>query len=549
MEGPDGSVRRLRHALRQVIGNRSLRRVEAGWLIAVAAEWAYLVSLLVYAYDVGGLLAVGLVSTVRMLPAAILAPFLSSLADRLPRERVLMAVHAGRGVAVGLAALSVVADLSVAVVVAAAVAEGIVATLHRPTTMSLLPALARSPDELIASNAVTSTGEAIGLLVGPALGGLLLAIGGPPLGLVVPAVLFVAASIAVPRGGARAAARAVSSGSSRAMSMLAGFSALRSYPSAGALVAIFISQTFVRGILTVLLVAASVELLGLGRSGIGYLSSAMGAGGLLGAVVAFGLVMRRDLALPFSISLAMWGLPIVLVGLVPQAIVAFGMLGVLGIANAILDVSGFTLLQRSVPNHLRSRVFGAFEGLVALSIAGGSLVAPITVSLLGLQATILLTGMLLPILALITSRVVGRAESSAVVPHRQMALLRGVPMFAPLPLTALEQLAGGLVPMRFTPGQSIIRQGEAGDDYFVIASGVAEVLREERGVSLLRDGDGFGEIALLRDRPRTATVTALEAVEGYSLPRHVFLEAVTGNPASVDAAERTVTERLAATGP
>ena len=548
MEGPDGSVRRLRHALRQVIGNRSLRRVEAGWLIAVAAEWAYLVSLLVYAYDVGGLLAVGLVSTVRMLPAAILAPFLSSLADRLPRERVLMAVHAGRGVAVGLAALAVVADLSVAVVVAAAVAEGIMATLHRPTTMSLLPALARSPDELIASNAVTSTGEAIGLLVGPALGGLLLAIGGPPLGLVVPAVLFVAASIAVPRGGARAAARAVSSGSSRAMSMLAGFSALRSYPSAGALVAIFISQTFVRGILTVLLVAASVELLGLGRSGIGYLSSAMGAGGLLGAVVAFGLVMRRDLALPFSISLAMWGLPIVLIGLVPQSIVAFGMLGVLGIANAILDVSGFTLLQRSVPNHLRSRVFGAFEGLVALSIAGGSLVAPITVSLLGLQATILLTGMLLPILALITSRVVRRAESSAVVPHRQMALLRGVPMFAPLPLTALEQLAGGLVPMRFAPGESIIRQGEAGDDYFVIASGVAEVLREERGVSLLRDGDGFGEIALLRDRPRTATVTALEAVEGYSLPRHVFLEAVTGNPASVDAAERTVTERLAATG-
>jgi len=548
MEGPDGSVRRLRHALRQVSGNRSLRRVEAGWLIAVAAEWAYLVSLLVYAYDVGGLLAVGLVSTVRMLPAAILAPFLSSLADRLPRERVLMAVHAGRGVAVGLAALAVVADLSVAVVVAAAVAEGIVATLHRPTTMSLLPALARSPDELIASNAVTSTGEAIGLLVGPALGGLLLAIGGPPLGLVVPAFLFVAASIAVPRGGARAASRAVSSGSSRAMSMLAGFSALRSYPSAGALVAIFISQTFVRGILTVLLVAASVELLGLGRSGIGYLSSAMGAGGLLGAVVAFGLVMRRDLALPFSISLAMWGLPIVLIGLVPQSIVAFGMLGVLGIANAILDVSGFTLLQRSVPNHLRSRVFGAFEGLVALSIAGGSLVAPITVSLLGLQATILLTGMLLPILALITSRVVRRAESSAVVPHRQMALLRGVPMFAPLPLTALEQLAGGLVPMRFAPGQSIIRQGGAGDDYFVIASGVAEVHRDERGVSVLRDGDGFGEIALLRDRPRTATVTALEAVEGYSLPRHVFLEAVTGNPASVDAAERTVTERLAATG-
>lgn len=540
---------RLRHAVRQVMGNQSLRRVEAGWLMAVASEWAYLVSLLVYAYDVGGVLAVGLVSTLRMLPAAIAAPFLSSFSDRLPRERVLVAVHASRGLAVGAAALAVVTDTSVAVVVAAAVVEGIVATLHRPTTMSMLPTLAKSPEELIASNAVTSTGEAIGLLMGPAIGGLLLTIGGPPLGLVVPAVAFIAASATVLRVHSRSAAGGPNAGPTRASSMLAGFAALRSYPSAGALVAIFISQTFVRGTLTVLLVAASVELLGLGRSGVGYLSSAMGAGGLLGAMVAFGLVMRRDLALPFSISLAMWGVPIVLIGLAPQSIVAFAFLGILGVANAILDVSGFTLLQRSVPNHLRSRVFGALEGLVALSVAAGSLLAPIIVSLLGLQAALVATGLLLPVLALVTSRVVRRADDSAVVPHRQVALIRGIPMFAPLPLTALEQLAGGMVPMRFAPGDSIIRQGEAGDAYFLIASGVVEVLRDERRIALLRDGDGFGEIALLRDVPRTATVTALEAVEGYSLPRPVFLEAITGNAASVDEADRLVEERLAPSGP
>ncbi|MGI8999296.1 MAG: MFS transporter [Candidatus Limnocylindria bacterium] len=542
-------MRRLSHALRQVIRNQSLRRVEAGWLMAVAAEWTYLVSLLVYAYDVGGVLAVGLMSTLRMLPAAILAPFLASLTDRLPNERVLVAVHASRGAAVGFAALAVLADLSVTTVVMAAVVEGIVATLHRPTTMSMLPALARSPEELIASNAVTSTGEAIGLLVGPAIGGLLLTIGGPSLGLVVPAVAFVAASVAVVRVDVRVARGDSLAASSRATGMLAGFAALRSYPAAGALVSIFISQTFVRGILMVLLVAASVELLGLGRSGVGYLSSAMGAGGFLGAMIAFGLVMRRDLALPFSISLAMWGLPIVFIGLIPQSIVAFAFLGVLGIANAILDVSGFTLLQRSVPNHLRTRVFGALEGLIALSVAAGSLVAPVAVSLVGLQAAMVLTGTLLPVLALITSRIVRRADASAVVPHRQVTLLRGVPMFAPLPLTALERLAGGLVPMHFAPAESIVRQGEVGRDYFLIGSGVAEVLRGERRIALLRDGDGFGEIALLRNRPRTATVTAIEAVEGYSLPRDVFLEAVTGNAASVDVADRVVTERMATTGP
>ncbi|MGQ0608020.1 MAG: MFS transporter [Chloroflexota bacterium] len=543
-------MQRLRDALRQVIANRSLRQVEAGWLMAIAAEWAYLVSLLVYAYDVGGVLAVGLLSTMRMLPAAIVAPFLASLTDRLPREQVLVAVHALRGAAVGCAALAIVTDLPVAVVVVAAVVEGIVATLHRPTTMSILPALARSPEELIASNAVTSTGEAIGLLLGPALGGLLLTIGGSPLGVAVPAAAFVAASAAALRIDARTTgAEAPTTRPSRATSLVAGFAALRSYPSAGSLVAIFVCQTFVRGILTVLLVAASVELLGLGRSGVGYLSSAMGAGGFLGAMVAFGLVMRRDLALPFSISLAMWGLPIVIIGLVPQSIMAFAFLGVLGMANAVLDVSGFTLLQRSVPNHLRSRVFGAFEGLVALSVAAGSLVAPILVTLLDLQPAMVVTGLLLPILALITNRLVRTADATAVVPHHELALLRGVPMFTPLPLTALEQLAGGMVPVRFAPEESIVREGDVGDDYFLIASGVAEVLQGGRRIAILRDGDGFGEIALLRNLPRTATVTAREEVEGYRLPRPVFLEAVTGNAASVDAADRMVTERLATTRP
>ncbi len=547
MEAPESSVKRLRTALRQVAANRQLRKVEAGWLIGVAAEWAYLVSLLVYAYDVGGVLAVGLVSTLRMLPAAILAPLMTSFTDRLPRGRVLVAVHAGRGVAVALAALAVAADLSVFVIAAAAVAEGTVATLHRPTTMSLLPALARSPEELIASNAVTSTGEAIGLLMGPALGGVLLTIGGPSLGLAAPALAFAAASVTVITVHARSAAPIETARASRSSRVLAGFVALRSYPSAGSLVAIFISQTFVRGILTVLLVAASVELLGLGRSGVGYLSSAIGAGGFIGAMVAFGLVMRRDLALPFSLSLALWGLPIAFIGLVPESILAFAFLGILGMANAVLDVSGFTLLQRSVPNHLRGRVFGALEALVALSVAAGSLIAPVVVSLVELQPAMVGTGLLLPLLALVTNRVVRKADAAAVVPHRELAVLRSVPMFSSLPLTAIEGLAGGMVAVHVAAGVPIVREGETGDDYFVIRTGSAEVLQGARRISVMREGDGFGEIALLRDVPRTATVVALEEVDAYRLPRAVFLEAVTGNAASAEVADRVVRERLATT--
>ena len=544
MEGPRGSPARMGRALRQVAANASLRRAEAGWLMAIAAEWAYLVSLLVFAYDAGGVVAVGLLSTLRMLPAALCAPLLSSLANPVRRGRVLVAVHSTRGAMVALAAFAVVADLPPALIVVAATAEGIVATLHRPTTLSLLPALARSPEELIAANAVTSTGEAFGVLVGPAIGGVLLLLGGPSLGLIVPAAAFVLASAAVVRVDEQGPLSGVTANPVLVNSMMAGFRALRSYPSAGWLVAIFIGQTFVRGVLTVLLVAASVELLGLGRAGVGYLTSAIGAGGLIGAMAAFGLVVRRELALPFSISAAMWGIPIFLIGLAPQPALAFALLGVVGVANAVLDVSGFTLLQRSIPNEMRSPVFGAFEGLVALSVGGGSLLAPLLVATVGLQPAMALTGLVLPTLALATWRVVRIADGAAVVPHRELTLLRGIPMFAPLTLTALERVAGGMVPFSVGPGEALVREGDAGHEYFLIASGMADVTRDGRPIAALGPGDGFGEIALLRDLQRTATVTAREALDGFRLPRGVFLEAVTGNAVSGELAERVVAQRL-----
>lgn len=547
MTGSRVPTPRIREALRQVVANRSLRRVEAGWLMGITAEWAYLVSLLVFAYDAGGIVAVGLLSTLRLLPSAVLGPLLISVTDGMPRGRILAGVHAGRGVAVAIAAAMVVADMPLPAIVAVATVEGILATLHRPTTMSLLPALSRSPEELIAANAVTSSGEAIGVLIGPAAGALLLTLGGAPLGLSAPAAAFGLAALVVAGVDQGAASRAGRSAHSRASRALAGFRALRSYPSAGSLVAIFISQTFVRGILVVLLVAASVELLGLGRAGVGYLNSAIGAGGVLGGIIAFGLVMRRDLALPFSISLALWGTPIVLIGLAPESILAFAFLGVLGLANAVLDVSGFTLLQRSVPNELRAIVFGALEALVALSVAAGSLLAPILVTLVGLQPAMVLAGVLLPALALLTGRTVRAAEHAAVVPHRELALLRAIPMFAPLTLTALERLAGGMLAVRFDPGTTIVRQGEPGHDYFVIASGTADVIQDAERIGVLDAGDGFGEIALLRDVPRTASVVARDAVEAYRLPRAVFLEAVTGNVVSADVADRVVSERLART--
>jgi MFS family permease len=536
---------RVPEPLREVLRNGAIVRLEAAWVAAIAAEWAYLVTLLVFAYDSGGVAAAGAVSTIRMLPSVVLAPFVATLSDRFAPSLVLGIVHAARAATIAAGALVVSGALPPTLILVVAAVEGSLAVLKRPTTMSLLPALARSPEELVAGNAVTSTGEAVGVLVGPVVGGLLLAWFGMVAGFLGPAaVLAVAATIVLTIRTQAPGGTDADEERSAMRGLVAGFAALRTHPSAGLIVTLFSAQTFIRGLLTVLLVAASIELLGLGEAGVGYLNSAIGAGGLVGAIVAVGLVGRRRLAGPFVVALALWGLPIAIIGVGPHPWLAFAVLGVVGVANAILDVSGFTLLQRCVPNRLRGRVFGAFEGVVSLTFGLGSLVAAPLVSLLGLQVALVAAGALLPTLSLLSSVAVRAADHAAIVPMRELGLLRGVPLFAPLPLTVIEQLARSMTLERHAVGTTVIAQGDPGDGYHVIASGIASVVRDGVTLRQLGPGDGFGEIALLDDRPRTATVVAVEPLEAYRLPRAAFLEAVTGSEHSARIGARLVDERL-----
>ncbi len=531
--------------LTDVFQNRDLRRAHAGWLLAITAEWMYLVNLLVFAYAIGGVAAVAAVSVARTVPAALLAPVLAGAADRLPRSRVLLAVHGLRGLAVAGVALVVTADGPFPLVLAIVLTEGACATLHRPTTLSVFPSIARSPEELIASNVTMSFGEGLGVLAGPAVGGLLVSLAGPAAGMAAAAAGFSLAVLAVltlkaPRG--RDLAGSIASG--RVASALAGFSALRHYRHAGLIVGLVAAQTFVRGLLTVLLVAAAVELLLLGESGVGLLNASIGAGGLVGAAFALTYLLRRGLAGPLTVALALWGLPIALIGLLPNGVLAVLFLGVVGAANAVLDVSAFTLLQRNIPNRLRGRVFGTLEGLVALTVGLGSIVAPILVALFGLQVALVVSGALLPVLAIAARRAVQRAEDAAVVPKRQLALLRGVPMFAPLSLTVIEQIAADLERVSFAPGGDVMLQGDPGECYFLIEEGRVEIIHDGIVIATLGTGEGFGEIALLREVPRTATVRAASALDLFRLERASFLEAISGSPLSGRAAEALVGARL-----
>ncbi len=531
-------------AVRQVIANGALRRVAAGWLASVASEWTFVVALLVTAHDFGGVVGVAVVTTARMLPAALLAPMIAGIADGQPRARVLLALHLVRGTLVTVAAAGSALGLP-ALVLAAAVVEGMAAVLNRPTTLSLQPQLARTPRELIAANAVASTAEAMGVLMGPAIGGVLLALGGTTPAMAAGAVGFAAAAVAVAPI-ARAAGRVPARGAPlSAHGERPGYGILRRYPSAGLLAALFTAQTLVRGAFTVLLVAASIELLDLGRSGIGFLTATQGAGALAGAVIAFGLVGGRRLALTFTVCLALWGLPIALIGAAPAAAVAFVAVGVIGAANALLDVAGFTLMLRSVPDVLRARLFGLFEALVGIAVTLGSLAAPLLVAIAGLPIALIGVGLLLPVLALITVAQVAHVQASTAVPEDELELVRGISLFAPLSLAAQERVAAAMQPAAVQAGEAVVSEGDVGDAYYAIVSGSAEVIRGTQRLRVLGPGEAFGETSLLRDLPRTASVVAIEPLELRRLERAAFLDAIGGTPASADEADRVATAHLA----
>jgi hypothetical protein len=284
----------------------------------------------------------------------------------------------------------------------------------------------------------------------------------------------------------------------------------------------------------------------MGEGGVGFLNAAIGAGGLIGAVAAMALVGRRRLATPFSLSLAAWGLPILILGFVLNPVSAILLLAIVGIANASLDVSAFSLIQRIVPNEVRGRVFGALEGLVALGMGLGAIAAPLLVGLLGVQGALAATGLILPVVALVSLGIVRRADAGAILPEQELSLLRGIPMFAPLPMTSLEALAGALQPRHVAAGTELIREGEIGDRYYILSTGAAEIWSGGALVAEMHAGDGLGEIALLRDVPRTATVKVIRDAEIFQLERAAFLEVVTGSHASVAAADLVIAERTRA---
>ena len=523
--------------------NENLRRVELAWGASIAAEWTHFVALGVFAYNAGGASAVGIAGLVRMLPAALVAPFAATLGDRFRRERFLVVVSLAGSAALGGSAAAYFVSRSELIVFALAAVVGVTSTIFRPALQATLPSLARTPQELIASNGATSTFESLGTLLGPLVAGILVSVANAGVVFLVAAAALLVAAGLLQRVQVEGRIQATTPEEMpRPRELLAGgFRAVVSEPRTRLLVFLTTAQSFVRGALNVLIVVGAFRVLGAGAGAVGYLTAAVGVGGLVGAFGALSL-KGRQLAVPFGVSLIFWGFPIALIPAWPRVAVAFLLLTVVGAANSVEDVAVFTLLQRVIPDDVLTRVLGIVWGLAMGAIAIGSVAATGIVALVGSRAAFVVVGAILPLTTLIVWRQLVRIDREMLPPADELAIVEGVPMFAPLSIAAKEHMAARLVEVPVGVGEVVIRTGEPGDRFYMVADGALEVTNGVHASA--RRGDFFGELALLRDIPRTATVIATTRSRLYALEREDFLAAVTGHSGVRAAGEAVVEQRL-----
>jgi hypothetical protein len=528
---------------RTLLRSRALWRVSLAYALFIAAEYAVWVAMLVYAYDRGGTTTAGLVAVAQLVPGALFAPFAGALADRHPPGRILALGYGCQAIGMGLTAAVIAGGAPDLLVYASAAAAQTCITFTRPSQAALIPGIARTPDELTAANVVSGWVESVMVLGGPFTAGLILEVSGVDTVFAVFAVTAVVSLVLVlPVPGPRPLAPERQTGLSD--EVLRGVRVLRAEAESRDLVLLVFGEQVMLGAADLLYVLVALDLLALGNSWVGYLNAAFGAGGVVGASLAAMLVGRPRLVPPLIWSAVVWGAAFAALGLVGSAATAAAVFMVAGGGRSLFDVSNRTLLQRTAPPEALACIFGMAECLSQAGLAIGSLLVPLLAAIGGSTAAVVGAGLVIPAIVLVRLRALRAIDAAATVPVVELALLRQVPMFEALPAPELEGLAHNMEFAEVPAGIAVVEEGDHGDRFYVIASGAFTVTTAGEVVNRLEAGDGFGEIALLRDVPRTATVTADEDARVYSLAKEPFLIALTGHAPTWERAEAVIDHHL-----
>jgi Cyclic nucleotide-binding domain/Major Facilitator Superfamily len=393
---------------------------------------------------------------------------------------------------------------------------------------------------------VENTISSVGMFAGPALGGVLLVVSGPSAVFALTAGLTLWSALFVLRVPRDEPPEKPAERPHFLLELTAGFSTVIRRPALRIVIGLSAAQAFVDGLLEVLLVLIALQLLHGNNGTLGWLNVAAGIGSIAGALVVAVLATRRRLAGGFAFGLLLSCVPLALIAAVSSLAPALLLIGVLGVGAVFCQVNGVTLLQRTAENEVMGRVFGVLECLILTGLAVGSIAAPGVVSWLGLKGALIASGAFVPVLLVPLWPSLRRIDDEAVIAEEPLELLRRIEIFAELPESVLERLAAGATPVSVAADGTVVSRGETGNHFYVIAAGRAGVELDDGTTRELGPGESFGEIALLRNVPRTATVRALEPLRLFALERDEFLAAVTGHAATLATAENIIATRLPA---
>ena len=529
--------------------SRPIRLLLLAWFLAYAGDLAAFTAASVYVYAVGGAAYVGLLGLLKALPGALLVPLVGSWSDRVRRERLLMVSVALRALLLGAAAAVMTGGAQAILVLVLVGVEAGLASVFRQVQAALLPWLARTPDELTHANTAVSVMQSAAMLVGPAVAAGLLVVSTPQAAMLA-ACGFTAIAAVVLVGvrplSSKAPARGAGLLKQLKLDMAAGFEAGVRRRGVLPLVIPAAAQTFARGVLGVLTVTIALSVFDLGSAGVGWLAAALGVGGVLAGPIAAVLVRGHRVARCFAAGVAGWGVPMILLAFTHARYWPYLMFGLIGVANVFDDAGVYSALQRVIPSRLIGRALAMRRAVLLLSMGLGSIVAPLLIDAWGARGALITTGLLLVAIVALS------VPSLTIIDHRisepgpDLALLRQVSFFAPLPFALVEHLASELRSATYEPGDVIIQDGQPGERFYMIAAGRARVCKDGKELRQMGTGESFGEIALLRQVPRTATVIAVTSLQARTLTREEFLAAVTGNAASAEGADEVVSARLEA---
>jgi MFS family permease len=544
---PREPVSRRLHAVAGVLANDDLRRLTLAWGCFFLIDTTSLIGLSVWAFEDGGADAVGVIGLARLLPSAVALPFGAWAADRFARRLVAIAVFAAEALALLCLIVAISVDPPLIVVAALVAVVGVAVAPYRPAHLAMAPLVAHSPEQLVAANVAGGAIEGVAILAGPLIAAAVLTAAAPEVVLIVSMTASVLGLIAVAgvRPGSDPSAAMRRHRVKPAAAVLGGFTALWHAPSQGLIVGCFVIQLLVRGLLSVQLVLISFDMFDLGGSGVGWLSSAIGVGALMGAAVTSGLTGRRRLAGPFAIGLVLWGAPIIVLALAHHVAIAAVALVVIGVGNSVLDVAGFTLLQRMGDDKQLGRVFGVLFTVGAALSGLGAVLAPALVDWVGLRWSLAITGLVLPATSLLALARLRSIDLRNQPDPDVIDALLDIELLNVLAPVTIEKLATSSTIVEHPAGRAVVIEGQIADSFYVILQGSADVTRESVQLTTLKAGDYFGEIALLTNVTRTATVRCGQSTRLLVLPGSAFLDAVCGNAQAFTATSTVVDARLA----